>query len=350
MLMTALAFLALMALTAIFALPAQAKMANDGPVNPENGYPFWYEDANGTRLELCLDPRDQMCLQPFESPDPTGPVSFPDNFPGESFWWAADSEMVTNGGGDAQLVMAMEAAFGSREEVRAGDQMAFGRIRVRVDNLVIGEEYTVTHPYGTDTFIAEDNGRTDERRAGEINVTEDLGCAGGVLAPCKWDELVVGKNRVGPFLKWDEGAPAGYVGNPNVLHEVTGSPITDESGAPQNYFEIEAATSGGRASTGYRPTSSPCPASSPNSGWLPTCRVEPSMRSSASRSPQTTRTPRSSSPPTAPTHRSAARKRKTPGRHPPSWRRTLSGVESRTEPSTRGRSRSPRTRSCVSSR
>src|SRR3712207_8301209 len=43
-------------------------------------------------LELCLDPQDAMCLQPFESPDPGGPVSFPDNFPGEAFWWAADSE------------------------------------------------------------------------------------------------------------------------------------------------------------------------------------------------------------------------------------------------------------------
>ena len=206
-----------------------------GPVNPETGYPYWLKDANGIKLDLCLDPQDQMCLQPFEMPNPDEPVTFPDNFPGESFWFAGDASMPTSNGGEAQLVLATEAAFGGREEVRSGDQMAFGRVRIRVDDLQIGEEYKVTHPYGTDTFIAEDDGKG----AGEINATEDLGCAGGALAECKWDELVVGKNRVGPFLTWDEGAPEGYVGDPNQPHTVTGSPYDT------NYFKIEGPNVGG---------------------------------------------------------------------------------------------------------
>jgi hypothetical protein len=62
--------------------------------------------------------------------------------------------MMTNGGRDAELTMAIEAAF-VNEDPRFGDQSAFARIRIRVDNLVEGEFYTVTHPYGVDSFVAE---------------------------------------------------------------------------------------------------------------------------------------------------------------------------------------------------
>ena len=42
---------------------------------------------------------------------------------------------------------------------------------------MIGEEYTVTHPYGVDTFVAEDDGRG----GGEINFTEDKTPAPGTF-------------------------------------------------------------------------------------------------------------------------------------------------------------------------
>ena len=28
-----------------------------GPINAENGFPVWYKDSAGTKLELCLDAR-----------------------------------------------------------------------------------------------------------------------------------------------------------------------------------------------------------------------------------------------------------------------------------------------------
>jgi hypothetical protein len=247
-----LAVLAALLLSSMFAppmaQPAQAQVQTPpqqglkpaGPIDPSNGFPFWYQDKNDLRLDLCLDPQDQKCLQPFESPNPTGPVSFPDNFPGEAFWWTGEAQTTTNNGSDALLVLAMEAAF-ANDEVKNGDQMSFGRVRVRVDGLQIGQKYKVTHPYGVDTFVAEDDGKG----AGEINSTEDIGCFPTPRTPCNFDQA--SSSRIGPFLTWDtfggtnndpalrgaNGEPNAYVGDPNVEHAVKGSPYGT------NVFKVE---------------------------------------------------------------------------------------------------------------
>ena len=73
-----------------FAAPASAGIGVHGPVTPAFGnFPEWYEDASGTRLELCLD--GPNCLATAERDDPNAPVSFPDNFPVEGFWWAGET-------------------------------------------------------------------------------------------------------------------------------------------------------------------------------------------------------------------------------------------------------------------
>ena len=242
------ALLLVSSLILALASPARAQEADSkgltrsGPIDPSNGYPYWYEDENGLKLDLCLDPQDDMCLQPFEMPDPDAPVSFPDNFPGEAFWWIGEAETTTNtNGGNALLSMALESAWGGDESVRDGSQISFGRIRIRVDDLAIGSTYRVTHPYGVEEFIAEDDGNG----AGEINFTEDLGCLTGALTKCDFDEALAGD--VGPFLTWDtfgegnddsdlrgpDGEPNAYVGDPNTPHTVTGSP----NGT--NYFKVE---------------------------------------------------------------------------------------------------------------
>ena len=33
-----------------------------GPIDESNGFPLWYKDTSGQRLELCLDPNDPMCI------------------------------------------------------------------------------------------------------------------------------------------------------------------------------------------------------------------------------------------------------------------------------------------------
>jgi hypothetical protein len=208
----------------------QGGLAFAGPVDPVHGFPQWYEDkgdpARGlapVRLELCLD--DPLCLAVAETPDPAQPVSFPGNFPGEAFWWAGEADM-TNGTVNALLVMAAEAAFGA-EVAEDGQQVSFNRLRIRVDGLQLGETYTVTHPYGVDRFVAEDDGKG----GGEINATEDIGCFDVPCAGAALDRPLNG--RVGPFLRWESGAPAGHIGDPNVPHTVVGSPYDT------NFFRVE---------------------------------------------------------------------------------------------------------------
>ena len=200
-----------------------------GPINTLNGFPLWYEDQNGLRLMLNTDPFDPFnIVSPADIPNPGLPVSFPDNFPSEAFYFTAEAEMETGTGERARLVLALEAAF-VNEVPRDGEQIVFGRVRIRIDGLEPNAEYVVTHPYGVDTFIAVPDGAG----AGEIDFTEDIGGLNGGNF-----ELAL-NSRVFPFLQWDPSvapqAPDGYIGDPNLLHPVSGSPF----GNQRNVFRIE---------------------------------------------------------------------------------------------------------------
>lgn len=203
-----------------------------GPISALNGFPVWYKDENGLRLQLNVDPNDPLSgVTPADLPNPGQPVSFPDNFPSEAFYLAAEAEMETGTGERARLILALEAAFANEVPV-SGDQIVFGRVRIRVAGLQANAEYTVTHPYGVDTFIAEPDGEG----FGEINFTEDIGTCSG-----EFDQVF--NSRVHPFLRWDPSsapaAPEGYIGDPNILHQLIGSPFLDRFGEPQNIFRIE---------------------------------------------------------------------------------------------------------------
>lgn len=55
--LVALAAALVLGLAMVFSLasPAGAALGATGQVNPDTKFPFWYEDANGLRLDLCLD-------------------------------------------------------------------------------------------------------------------------------------------------------------------------------------------------------------------------------------------------------------------------------------------------------
>lgn len=226
-----LVFLAVLLLFGYWPAPkASAILSARGPIDVNHGYPSWYEDSTGLRLELCLDEASGLCL--LELPTPGAPISFPDNFPDEAFWWAGEAAMPAGDpafGGQALLVLALEAAFLNEVPI-AGDQMSFGRVRIRVEHLIPGQTYTVTHPFGVDTFVATADVRS-------INFTEDIGCMAG---PC--DFAAAFTSRIGPFLVWDPTAPApppGFVGDPGIEHTVVGSPFGT------NFFRIEGPDVGG---------------------------------------------------------------------------------------------------------
>ena len=193
------------------------KLVDAGPVNTANGYPAWYEDADGTRLELCWDVHNPLCGVPIEEGfDPGRPASFPDNWSGETFYHQAGAQLAQlPGGGSAKLTLALESTF-AVEVVRNGDQVVFGRQRIDVRDAAPNSTYRFTTPYGVIDVNTDGSGRG--------RFVEDVG-----VAPGNFD-LALASN-IGPFLKWTEGAPEGYVGNPDIDHAVTGSPFNT------NYFE-----------------------------------------------------------------------------------------------------------------
>jgi len=228
-----------MVLAALAALlpnaPASAQLTAVGPVSPANGFPTTYTDAQGTTLNLCLS-NGPMCLLLGAAAELLNPaLPFPLNYGGtfeeESFYWAGDADMATNNGGRALLLMGLKAGFANGTIV-PGDQMVFGRIRIRADNLVAGSTYVITTPYGTFTQVA-----TSSTRRG-INITQDIGLVPGQFA-------LALNSGIGPFLRWDRDLPLvdaqgmSYIGDPAVPHTVTGSPTGN------NFFRITGPNVGG---------------------------------------------------------------------------------------------------------
>jgi hypothetical protein len=168
-------------------------------------------------------------------PDPTKPPAVTDsaattNFDGEAFWWSAEATATPAGWTRAILVMAQEAAF-SGESAVAGQQWAFGRLRLRADGVPAGR-YRFTHPFGVDEATVSAG---DDR----IFDTSDIGC---FSTPC--DFTLALHTRVTRFLQC-VNAPivvngVEYLGDPNVECEVTGSPLN------QNFFRVERVEADGR--------------------------------------------------------------------------------------------------------
>lgn len=240
---TAAVFTAMVVIGLNAPMPANAALSQVGPVNPNTGFPLWYRDANGLTLDL-MEAADPFGIS--DPVNPANPFSQQIGFNAEGFWWSADASF-DNGSQTGLLVLAMEAAFAGEAAVD-GEQSAFGRIRYRVTGLTPGETYTVRHPFGNATEIADG--------AGVINVTNDVGCfaQAGVLScdpnnpagnPHNFSLAL--QSGIGPFLTWDTfgqnpvdpllvnaaNPNRRYVGNPAVAHAITGSPIN------QNLFAVE---------------------------------------------------------------------------------------------------------------
>ena len=66
-------------------------LAGFGPIDPANGFPTYYQDSTALALAPCLD---VVCNPALGLPDPTLPLSFPDNFPVEVFYSRAVAKMT----------------------------------------------------------------------------------------------------------------------------------------------------------------------------------------------------------------------------------------------------------------
>jgi hypothetical protein len=227
-------------LAAGLAAPVTAELARVGPTVPTHGFPAWYQDSTGLALALCL-PKDAIdlananCLLATADVPGGAPETPFTNFADEHFWYAAGSLLDTGNGGGAVLTLAVEAAFNL--EVRDGDQVSFGRIRVRIDNLPSNGTYRVIHPYGELVF-------PDQVAGSRIFYTDDVGiaCAAG-------DFSCALKTGLGPYLR-----PADVPGGPaHPFVTINGStmiadPVAETfvTGGPySNKFRIEGPDIGG---------------------------------------------------------------------------------------------------------
>lgn len=203
-------------------LPPPAGEPSFGPVSLSHGYPIWYQDQNGLKLQLCLDQSAVIggesalpCLtaEPFAG----APISFPDNFGAEAFYWAADTfktfsstpDPVTGAarGGLILFVGALEAGFLNLISID-GQQIVFARLRIRADLPVAGT-YRVEHPFGQWDYDV-----TAAAVGREINESQDVGvAAAGDFAACLVDGPVppelpglpvpkvdANDRSIGPFL------------------------------------------------------------------------------------------------------------------------------------------------------
>src|SRR3954469_11321272 len=193
-----------------------------GPVNAEYGFPAWYQDNTGKRVELCLDGNDPMCgfvAAPVAGFDNTQPTVFPTNFPDETFYASANSTLTLPNGGKATLGLSLEAAF--TNQVQNGDQITFARQRIFVVGGPADTTLRFHEPYG--------NIDVDTDSTGKGRITEDI-------APSVGNFDTPLKGNVGPFLTWAARAvktPSGeYLGDPAIPHAVTG-------GTNGNVFSVD---------------------------------------------------------------------------------------------------------------
>jgi len=197
------------------------------------GYPVWYKDkrVNGLQLTICPG-EDPMCIS--EPADINDPNSVLIGMGEEGFFWTCEARIDIDADNQALLVMAVESAFGGDGNPKDGLQMVFGRIRIRIDAPRNGT-YTVTHPFGTNTFRGIVAGKD------AVNYTEDIGGGDPIDPDAAMNGVLYG--RISKFLTWTDylNDPSlnidgvQYIGNPLVDHTITGSPTGN------NFFRVSGA-------------------------------------------------------------------------------------------------------------
>jgi len=191
------------AMTAGPAGAAVTASAND----PNTTLPASFTDsADLLSVGLCTDGTANCSSIP---PNPDAPVSTANFDPtGEAFWMLANASF-SGTLSKSVAEFALEAAF--LGDIAPNQGSTFSRIRFRFD-LPPGH-YRITHPYGVNEYdVASTGSRT-------INDTVDTGC---LANPC--DPTAVGYGPVTSILRWDSGAPNGYIGDAVTPHKITGSP------------------------------------------------------------------------------------------------------------------------------
>jgi len=186
------------------AVPAAfAQLQRVGPVAAANGgYPAWYQDKSGLTMEFGL-PLNQaelnggwLLILPANLPTGATPEVFPTNYSVEHFYWNATSGSRVAGG--MVLVLSLEGAFSNNLSPVAGDQIVFGRLRIKIASIPTTGDYKVYTPFGVFDFPGLVQGD-------KLFFTQDVGFTCGTNFACALN------TSIGPFL-----LPSPYPGGPEV--------------------------------------------------------------------------------------------------------------------------------------
>lgn len=252
-----------------FAVPAHAVLERVGPVTAATGgYPAWYQDSTGLALEFCTpvnqaELNDGWCvILPADVPTGVAPELFPSRFSEEHFYWVANAGTTAVQGGTG-LVLALEGAFSSGPVI-PGDQIVFGRVRIRIASVPASGDYKVYTPFGDFDFPGLVAG-TRFFFTTDIGITcgADFGCAlNSAIGPFLLPSATSGGVEVPPIPDlvkgsgvdpWYDAAPATtlypgtgkkYITDPARQGPVTGSPLppfvgNDGVTYDHNRFRIE---------------------------------------------------------------------------------------------------------------
>ena len=155
------------------AQPAQAVLQRQGPVDPAHGFPAWFQDRNGTAMELCsINSPDAVGLAVVNAglcaivnvPAPNGvsvaPEVFPTNFSTEHFYTLTSASLApagqgnlgnvavpTPGAGRIVFNFALEGSFANGVPT-AGQQLWFTRWRINHGNVACRQPYLFHHDQG----------------------------------------------------------------------------------------------------------------------------------------------------------------------------------------------------------
>lgn len=189
-------------------------------------FPLWYQDANGLKLQLCLDP--ELCLAAFEGEEDEDGNPVLDT---EILYYLAEAQLTFDaqpGAGDAgraRLIQALEAFV--------DDDPDLGLIHGVFNAFIINGRgftplaiYTFATPHGTFAIQADDRGRLGF----ELPELHPEGDAEELFA-------IALEGPIQKFAYWDADLPVvdgpdRYIGDPATPHAIFGSP----SGA--NFFRI----------------------------------------------------------------------------------------------------------------
>jgi hypothetical protein len=209
------------AIGATLVVPANAALAPAaaGPIGATDaatGFPSYYKDASGTQVKLCID--NPLCVGG-ALPNPGAASIATSNLPDEAFYAYADAAITLDGGGSLKWRAVLEGTWLAGEVVD-GDQMTFTRIQLTGSKINLTRYpkdtvLTAHTPYGDITgAVTKDGTLTRNRKESAPGIPENA-----FIRPAT--ETTTGYGNT--FLKWDAGAPAGFLGDPNVTHTVTGA-------------------------------------------------------------------------------------------------------------------------------